>query len=195
MWRLIYFIPIWALMGLLNLVLILIGIPFVAWHAWRKNYLYASSLEYPDGRQILVWQSRWMWLWGNEEDGINGLPRIGSPLFFDPRQKAWYDATAHWSEFREIFIWAGWRNSVSNLRFVRPFGFVIIPIRVRVKYLGPTPHDEWLCWQGLFAGVHFERWGSVWSLGWKVKPEDRFGLTPGDGRIPACGFGMRRKRV
>lgn len=193
MWRLVYFIPIWVCwFFFIELPLLLIGIPLVAWYGWHFDVQRVKSLEYQDGRYVLAWVSKWMWLWGNEEDGIDGLPTDAAQIL-TPRQYWWDAETKDWSAFKRIFVWSALRNSVSNLRFSR-LGLDIRLNQVKVRFFGPTLHDEWLVWQGCRARIHFHTKAAEYEVGWKLKPEDRFGLMPGDSRIPGVGFGVRRKK-
>jgi hypothetical protein len=63
------------------------------------------------GSNFLVWT--WLWvnrIWGNNEDGIDGLGIQG-------KNANWTAATASWGERRRIWVWSAWRNSVNNLRY------------------------------------------------------------------------------
>lgn len=64
------------------------------------------------------------WLWGNEENGIDGA--YGSLPFGWPH--------TGWPKWRQIFVWSAWRNSVGNARWSRLFGMTVDPAKVLIVY-------------------------------------------------------------
>lgn len=87
----------------------------------------------------------------------------------------------------------GWylRNPVTNLRFAKFISTKPDPARVRFVGSDVMTDDgipcHFLAWQGPFVGYRYQntKWG-VW-FGWKVHPEDRFGLKENDYRRHGIG--------
>lgn len=198
MWRLWYFIPIWVGWYLLiELPLTLLGFAVVWYYGGAMSVYRAASNYYfsEDGkpRQILRWRAPW-WvenLFGNEEDGVDGLPLVLTTEVLEGRQAWWQRETLEWTVFRRIWMWSAFRNSVSNLRFTC-LGMSIEPDRVRALLF---PSGGWLAWQGLRGRIHWEFKGRVLEVGWKVRPDDAEGLKPEDSRFPGVGFGARLKKM
>jgi hypothetical protein len=186
-------LPTWALEGAISTLLYIIGllvIPFAA-----EYTAVAASPLWP-GRNILAFRSRAIQaIWGNSEDGIDGL-RGGS------EDQAWWAAqTAGYSDAHRIFAWSALRNPVGNLRFISPFGFLIDP--KRVAFVGNTldpdadyasqPGTYWyFAWCGLYSGlwVIYRGWNA--RLGWKILPRDTQGVT--DYRLKGCGTALQVQR-
>jgi len=104
---------------------LLIGVPLVAVQALLGRYNAMLHQPHP----LLWWRDRWMWLWGNLEDGIDG-----SANGFWPPQPA-----HSWAEKSQIIAWSAWRNSVGNGRRTRLYGMTVDPPKVRIQYLGAGP--------------------------------------------------------
>jgi len=122
---------------------------------------------------------RWLWLWGNDEDGL------------DP---AWYQlANPTWGPFKRMLIWNAWRNSVNNLRCVLWLHPAPVAERIRcICWAGGTDggwlRGGWLCWQGVLYCIQLQtRWGEF-TCGWRYYPEDAQGVDPSDWRCWGCGF-------
>lgn len=118
-------VPGWLGYFTLMLPLILLGFPLVAVGAlvMQFNFKFTRHTRPGDGR--LHWPFRWMWLWGNDEDGIDGDPWTTSDG--EPKNPEWFEATANWSLWRRIFVWSAWRNSVGNARRTSLFGMTVNP--------------------------------------------------------------------
>lgn len=152
------------------------------------------------GRSSLQWRWRWMWPWGNEEDGIDGM-RPWDWGWINP----WFIKTAEWSEFRRIVHWSAWRNPVNNLRFTRPFGFLIQP--EKIDYIGNSKHPRtdnynkpgtywFLARHGWYTAFGIITLGWRFRLGWRFFPSDADGLTdPDDARAKGCGFTLQFGRA
>ena len=148
-----------AVESLIFLPLYLLGIP-VAYAAsrWAKRDT-GFSLITPD-RAIVTYHNKLLnWWIGNKEDGI-------------------------WPDFAKelglsVFQWY-MRNPVTNLRFVPVISTRPCPSKVRFVGSPVMPDDGvpgwFICWQGPYVGVLIQNasWGLWW--GWKVKPEDRYGV-------------------
>jgi hypothetical protein len=199
--RLPLFILAWLAYAAVMIPLTVVGIVLVAVLALFPGAMqWRDSRHYKDGRKVLCW--RWKMvdaLFGNDEDGIHGLPVVFEPPVYvtQPRQHWWRDKTQGWSLWRMVFIWAGLRNSVANARFLPFFGLLINPQRVGYA---ANAKGWWLAWQGWQAGF---RW--YWNaeryfwVGWKVKPadsDDFLGpvgttLPDRDTRAPGVGFAFQ----
>ena len=113
---------------------------------------------------------QWLWLWGNDEDGL------------DP---VWYRvANPTWSPFKRMLIWNAWRNSVNNLRCIKWLHPAPVASRIRcVRW-----SNGWLCWQGVLYCLQVQTpWAEV-TVGWRYYPEDAQGVDPSDWRCWGTGF-------
>ncbi len=174
--RILPAVPVWLGYFLLMTPLILVGFPLVAlgaaWMQYRHKYV-GHSREVPE----LHWPSRLMWLWDNDEDGIDGDPwaSADAPL----KNTEWFEATANWSVWRRIFVWSAWRNSVGNARRTPLFGMTVEPKKIRI-YL---PHmfacqfqtDEWPEYRKLGPYLARQGWRFELRFPWPTYSES---LTP-----------------
>lgn len=120
---------------------------------------------------------RWLWLWGNDEDGLDPL---------------WYQqANPNWGPWRRMFAWTAWRNSVNNLRFVP--GLTVKPRADLIEFV--TWSSGWFCWQGLYCCLQQRIGSHEITCGWRVYPADRAGVDPGDWRCWGAGFRISLLRV
>ena len=172
--ELLVFLPLYLLGALVVPVL-------AAMHAWTLR----PSKKYRD-RLVYAWQGGWLtWIWGNEEDGVQGAE--------------WYRiAHAKWSHSRLARNWF-FRNPVNNLRYLP---LVTVPLDARkIKYRGNCQHtqdihkDGWswfVCWQGVYANVFAARWvrGKLFYFraGWKTEPKDTAGIPADDYRAGRGGI-------
>lgn len=151
----------------------------------RSGYFERDVMQFPS----------LFWLWNNAEDGVDGL-RGG-----DPAQKWWADKTASWSQVRRIFVWSALRNPVDSLRWLPLINPKLDSARVLFIGMDHEPAKDETGWYFAwlastpYSCVRFERWGFRFWLGWKLKPEDRNGLKPGDVRAIRCDFAAQMKRV
>lgn len=136
-------------------------------------------------RKILAWRGGWLtWLWGNEEDGIDGK---------------YFSATgfaADKSFFMRVLQWSVMRNAVSNIRFIPLLNLRITPHKI--SSIGNCRHpitalrQYWaaggngtgkrpIFWsfttQGLYSGFALKIPTSKttahrFMIGWKIYPED-----------------------
>jgi hypothetical protein len=173
-------IALWLAMLMITALGALLGFPIVGFLAWRRAWVLGRS---PVGNPIWVWEPRWAWLWSDSDQGI------------DP-----YAVPTRWG----AFYFVGIRNKVSNLRFLKPFGFRIDPKRIRFignhqnLYL-PHANDArpvlWsLTWQGLYSGLWIVFKGWQLRIGWSLVPDDAKGFDPLDLRQLWCGFGFQFHR-
>lgn len=91
----------------LNRLLMLIGFPLIA--------IAPIVVTAQTGRSLVEWKWGWMnWLWGNDEDGIDGWPEYDDGYI---KNINWVRDTFDWSTRKRIWVWSAWRNSVNNLRY------------------------------------------------------------------------------
>lgn len=191
----IWFAPIslitWALELAVEIFLWVLGWLVVPYLAAIRKYEPRQSRFWPE-RDDYQWTAAWAQVFGNEEDGIDGLGTI------DPDNN-WKSRTINWSEFRRIVIWSCWRNPTGNLRFCRPFGFLIDPARVRSvgNFRHPDELDEltgfrwYYARHGLYSGLWLRFSKFTFRIGWKIYPADIHGVT--DYRAKGCGFALQIK--
>jgi hypothetical protein len=185
----------WPAHLIVSAVLWLAGWPICTWLTLRSDV--EERLVSRFERTLLKWRAPWAYIFGNDEDGIDGL-RGGSP-----DQYAWAEQTKNDSAAWRILKWSCWRNPIGNLRFVRPFGFQIIPSKV--NWIGNTadpdrdyewrPDTYWyFAWHGLYTGAWIIYRGYQLRIGWKILPCDAVGVSPEDYRSKGCGFALQLQR-
>lgn len=190
----------WRALLLLPALLIDSAITILGWFivpilAALGQYVIRRSKKFDD-RYVLSWMSTWAQWWGNEEDGIDGLPlRLTDTLPW--KNLEWNNRTRKWSQWRRIVVWAAFRNGASNLRYTSWWGLKIDPRKVRVwKSDGAR---MWFVSQGWRSNFWYQ--GSRWRfwIGWPIKPWDRSpfnsALTDGDARVEGVSFRLQFKRA
>jgi hypothetical protein len=175
-------LPLWILRLAINLPVYLAGLVLIPWQA--TNTEVRPSKYYPN-RMLLQFRARWMYLWGNEEDGIDGL-RGG-----DVRQYWWAKMTVGASQAERIFRWSALRNPANNLRYVPGLSPRFRPYHIR--YIGGAA--KFYIWQGVYGRLVLPLGGSLYSIGWKFRPGDDRGIDTADTRLPRCDFGARRQKL
>ena len=178
-------------------ILILIGWIVVPLAVLCRAYEVRPSRIYSDGRMVRAFTWKYIWLWGNEEEGIG--------WYGD------YDSLAMKIIYSECF-----RNPVNNLRYVPFFSLKIDP--EGVKFVGSLgshkdnlerhivekydSDDEvfWsLTYQGLYSNIRvhfmFRNVRYRFWLGWKIYPEDIYGLPSWDHRRATAGFATQLKKI
>lgn len=193
--RILLSLPLWLGYTVVSLVLDLIGIvillPLSLGHSAILRYSKVYKAPRADGKPALVfaWKGSWLtWLWGNEEDGVNGAAW-------------WANRTIGWPLWLRMYVWSALRNPSNNIRFIPVINPVIDPTRIR--YIRRTSSSGvsqvTVTWQGPFAGLLyvFQFRGQVYRFwwGWKLKPEDAGGVSDADMRKPRCGFALQFKRI
>lgn len=167
---------VWAVISiatyeLLTLRLTILGFLVVPLAIYRGQW----QISPINGRTIFT-APRWLWLWGNLEDG------------YDPQ---WYrEANPEWGAFKRMYIWAAIRNSVNNLRFIKALNPPPVPERIRFAAVN---HSCTLCWQGAFSRIVWTSKTHWYGCGWKYDPQDQQGISDKDWRRFGVGFGIRRK--
>lgn len=168
------------------------GVPIVGLLALMKVARTGPSRYFP--RDVMRFPS-WAWPYQNEEDGVDGL-RGG-----DTAQQWWADRTAGWNPIRRIFVWSAIRNPVDSLRWLPLLNPKLDPARVRFIGMDHEPDNgeagSYFAWLAgtPYSCIRVERWDWRFWLGWKLHPEDRNGLQPGDARAIRCDFACQLKRV
>lgn len=190
MWRLVYAVPSWILFEILiDIPLMLLGWILIPIMAGLKRYEVRQSQV--NTNMIFAWKDSFMWVWGNEEDGI-----LGGAEYFDPDI----------SEWRHIVLWCANRNPTNNLRYVP--GLSLMINKERVGYIGnmsdiklyDTPIPQWFfAWQGFYTGfwwqfVLFGKLKRFW-IGFKIYPTDTLLQTSLGYRLHGAGFALQFKSV
>ena len=194
-------ISLWLLFIAIEIPLWLLGWPVCLLLAATKHYYGRSSTRWPD-RVMLQWKGRLAYIYSNEEDGIDGLRSMLSDPYGYIYQQFWIDKTKDWSDFRRIIVWSCWRNPIGNLRFVRPFGFLIDPAKVRWRGNMRDPYaprdKRRFLWHFVTHGLYSGMWGAYLGyqvrVGWKIFPTDQEGLAGDDYRRKGCGFALQFSR-
>lgn len=165
--RVIFGALTWVLHFLITMPLVVSGLVIVPvaylTGQWQPSYI--------TGKPIYN-APRWLWLWGNDEDGY--LPE-------------WY-AAAHpsWGRFRRAFMWAAIRNTVNNLRFVL---WLNPPQRVDLVRWETWGHFTFV-WQGWRSRLLYSS-DSLWvGIGWKYEPK---AVSATGWQAYGQGFGIRLK--
>jgi len=220
-WKLRFFLavlieyPLCLIVSSLFSLLALVLVPLAYWFGevgpnnraligWR-----VFSAPFGDGRRIRAWRwEPWMYPWGNEEDGIDGLPMKDGMVF---KNQFWQQKTQGWSDFKRIFNWCVLRNSASNLRFMPVTGYKIDPSAMQLgahelldvkDYGDVVAHSgEWyFVWEGWRSTLYIEWKGVHFLIGWNQRPEDAdqmpapTGLDPTDTRAPGVSFKLQLRR-
>lgn len=143
--------------------------------AWSCRIQQRSPIT---GRWI-VNAPRWLWLYGNDEDGLE-------PLW-------WAVARPEWSRFRRAWVWAAFRNPVNNLRFVRAIYAPPVVGKVQVGlHTDGGPTITMVIWQGWRHRIIFVRTEPYLWLGFGFKYELRdSNFRCDDWRANGVGFGVR----
>lgn len=116
-WGIVWRLPFLVGMILLNLLLSGVGFLVIPLGllSWAINHS-ARSEYYPT--MIARWKWKWLnTLWGNEEDGIDGLSLLLPSG--NVKNLNWNSSVNKWPYWKIAFVWSAWRNSVNNLRFTR----------------------------------------------------------------------------
>lgn len=206
------YILAWILRILVEVPLWIIGFILVPLFTVLKLYEERDSKYFTDKktglpRRILAWKGGWLtWLWGNEEDGIDGKHYMGVGFGLDK------------PFFKRVFQWSAARNAVGNFRFVPFFNPRITPSKIKYesncrhpitalanywKAGGDGTGDRPVFWsfttQGIYAGLALKIPTSKttahrFMIGWKIYPEDA-DIDPkafiNTSRYPYCGFGLQ----
>lgn len=116
-WRhLLYALPGWLFQTLAQIPLILLGVVLVAIGVVFRLYVYRGPQ--------LAWSPRLLWLWGNDENGIDGA--------YGSLPSGWPQTM--WPKWWQVFAWSALRNSVGNARRTRLFGMTVDPHQMLVVY-------------------------------------------------------------
>lgn len=194
------YVLMWVARFLAELTFWLVGFPLVFVLAYFKLYKQEKSMFYP--YSILKWKGGWLtWLWGNEEDGIDGSRFRGVGFMLDKPM------------LTRIWQWSAVRNAVSNFRYLPILNPKLDPKRIkgygnceRVSdaYIDhrknglTTKSAYWtFATQGLYSGFWLikpatDNTHHRFGLGWRIYPSDAKEETfEGTARYPYSGFAIQ----
>jgi hypothetical protein len=165
--------------------------------AGAHQYTLRRSRKFDD-RYVLSWTPEWAQWWGNEEDGIDGMPlTVTATLRF--KNTDWIQRTKGWSQWRRIVLWAAFRNGASNLRFTPWWGLVIDPREVKIEYVRGFNGQSWFVSHGWRSNFFYQGYRWRFWIGWKIKPWDfspfMRALPDFDPRSKGTGFALQFKRA
>lgn len=111
----------WIAYAVMVGVLWVIGVPLIRREAKALNFEYQPSRVWPpESRRVVRWRRAWMNpVWGNEQDGIDGLPYDDEHTFVG--SLTWWPNKSFRSVAERIIEWSALRNSTNNLRFMHYF--------------------------------------------------------------------------
>jgi hypothetical protein len=172
-------VPVWTLYFALMIPLMVLGFALVPLAVLLKRYTRGTDA---DGWTRTHFTDRWMWLWDNAEDGIDGLAREGDGAF---KNLFWLLANNGRSTFHYIFTWSALRNSVGNARRVPFLGLNIKDHKDMVVWVPPSGLDAMRLTAGFtrFAnrwpeyrklGPYIARYGWAWELRFPWPGRKRF---------------------
>lgn len=182
--RILLSVATWLLVAAIHLFFVLLGLPLIAWQSGRLTV---------DEQRKLHFKARWMWLYDNREDGVDG--RRGG----DPAQDWWMQRTKDRTLRERVFLWSALRNPVNNLRYVPIICPKFHPDQIGFYGTGDEPPDGqsgWAyTWQGIYSGLYIKRPHLWFWIGWKLRPSDRNGISPTDTRLPRCDFATQLQHI
>lgn len=192
-WRALLLFPALLLESLVTIL----GWFIVPVLAALKLYALRRSTRFNE-RYVLSWTPAWAQWWGNEEDGIDGLPlRLTDTLPW--KNLDWNTRTRKWSQWRRIVVWAAFRNGASNLRYTSWWGLVIDPRKVEVWTSSGVNGQRWFVSQGWRSNFFYQGYRWRFWIGWKIKPWDfspfMRALPDFDPRSKGIGFAFQFKRA
>lgn len=85
----------------LNLLLMAIGVLLLIPFCLCKHWVWEESKRNRSPHLIAYWPYAWMWVWGNDEDGVTG--RLG----YNPDNTSWL-----------AYLWSAWRNPADNFKYL-----------------------------------------------------------------------------
>ncbi len=150
----------------------------------RRSSVYSGFSD----RVMPQFTAPYMWLWCNEEDGVDGL-RGGST-----DQSWWLEKTKELSTEQRIYKWSALRNPQNNLRYVPLVNGKFFPTN-RIKTVWTSPKGGFLVIRGIYLSfwLNFSYKGKstrFW-IGWKYKPGDEAGVE--GTRLPRPEFALQLK--
>lgn len=176
----------WSLYLAADIVLWLAGWIIVPVLAALHHYRMSESSKWP--YWITSWKSKWAYPWGNEEDGIDGLRGYQTWSDGSFQQESWIRKSAGWSIWRTIVVWSAWRNPIGNLRFVKPFGFIIEPKKIQYWERNGVHFAWYFVRHGAYTGAWVSFRNKELKIGWNLRPTDAIGVLANDYRSKGCGF-------
>jgi len=190
----------WAIRFFAEFAFWLIGFPLVFVLAYFKLYRNEQSMYYP--YEILKWKGGWLtWIWGNEEDGIDGSRFRGAGFLMDKPM------------LTRIWQWSAVRNAVSNFRYLPLLNPALDPTKIKGRgncarvseaYIHHRKNNftstkaYWtFATQGLYSGFWLIKPSGPdthhrFGIGWRIYPSDAFETHfEGTSRYPRSGFALQ----
>lgn len=200
MLTLLYFIPTYLIFLALRTILITVGFILVPIMAAFHEHTTVKTISVVNGREILSWKHKFMYIWDNFEDGL-----MGASEYKDK------------STFIRIVYW-NFRNPANNMRIIPYLSCKINPNKIKyilsdVKDINgkvlaiPSLRDydrddlryTTLIWQGIYSNlrIQFKMNGKIWRfwIGWKIYAHDKLGISSADYRYHGAGFATQFKRI
>lgn len=197
------FIPTYLIFTLfINIPTIILGWILIPPMAFLHKHTTKKEISIINGREIINWKYKFMFIWSNQEDGLAGASEYkDKPLWF------------------RIVYWSAFRNPSNNLRFVPYISVKLNPEKIKFRAYGsvktlndgiissPTLRDydrddlryTTLVWQGIYSNlrIQFKMNGKIWRfwIGWKIYAHDKLGVSSADYRYHGAGFATQFKRV
>ena len=197
LFKLPFFIATWCLFLLLRTSFIILGWILVPIAVLLKCYEMRNS-SISNNKIIRAFTCKFMWPWGNEEEGIG--------VYGDQS----------WSTQLRIVYSECLRNPANNLRYVPFLSLKIDPNLIDFTGSFGSKSDNLsketiykyddnkeLFWSltccGLYSNIrfHFKLLDARYRfwLGWKIHPEDMFGISETSHRYASAGFATQFKKI
>lgn len=173
-----------------NAVFWLLGQILVRWQANKVHRRTSQKMA----RTVSAFDAQWMWPWGNEEDGVDGMPGDVRNDILLESQRWWIDRKFS-SRRARIIAWSANRNPQNNLRYVPVLSPRFYSEAMRVHTWGD---GNFYVTMGVYSSLllHLKVRGHEFRfwIGWKLKPGDEKGVPANDTRLPRADFALQFKR-
>ena len=182
-WKLLYRVPWSVLTWFLHELCIFLPLFIIGLVLVPIAYLFGTER---DQFQNLHFKLRkLMWLWDNDEDGIDG-------------HTWWADQNVGKSQWGLVWSWY-LRNPVNNLKYI-PYFNPIITNPLHNQYIGtamdnlledtnPRAENQWFyCWKFPHWGFYYYNYDfskntyTKFFIGWRIRPQDDIAFDENDGR-------------
>lgn len=194
------FLLTYLLYLLIRTSLIIVGFIVVPLMATFHTHTTVYTTSIINGRPILSWKHKFMYIFDNFEDGL-----IGASEFKDK------------SIFVRIVYW-NFRNPVNNLRTLPYFSVKINPKKINYVLssakdfngnviINPTLRDydrddlryTTLIWQDGYSNfrIQFKMFNKIWRfwIGYKIHVHDIYGIPENSYRYNGAGFATQFKKI
>lgn len=141
----------------------------------------ADDVYYSVGKLRFI--SKWMWPWGNEENGVDGLTGNAPD--------GWREWAATKTQRERVIQWSAFRNPSNNLRYVP-----ILSPSFDPKYIKSRTWSDgnYFVTQGVYSSLRLHLGKFRFWIGWKFRPGDEKGISPQDTRLPRADFALQFKK-